>query len=162
MGQCPCPGKVGDAGVDRRCTVGRSGGRVVRRSGGQEAGRVIDSFGTASYRRATPRHEHTRPKPGPQSHGSSPSSALAAPFRRPPRTPRPPSYRREATTVVRFIYKQQQSLDTSRELRMRPIRGLFRLAATGTAFGLAGCGQDVTSPANRPAGGRRPGTRSGV
>jgi hypothetical protein len=34
---------------------------------------------------------------------------------------------------------------------MRPIRGLFRLVATGTALGLAGCEQDVTSPANRPA-----------
>ena len=34
---------------------------------------------------------------------------------------------------------------------MRPTRGLFRLVATGAALGLAGCDQDVTSPANRPA-----------
>src|SRR5205823_10687290 len=42
------------------------------------------------------------------------------------------------------------SLDTSRELRMRPTHGLCLLVATGTALGLAGCDQDVTSPATRP------------
>jgi uncharacterized protein DUF6851/vanadium-dependent haloperoxidase-like protein len=36
---------------------------------------------------------------------------------------------------------------------MRPMRVLFRLVATGAALGLAGCDQDLTSPANRPAAG---------
>jgi hypothetical protein len=34
---------------------------------------------------------------------------------------------------------------------MRRTRGLFRLLATGVALGLAGCDQDVTSPATQPA-----------
>jgi hypothetical protein len=36
------------------------------------AATTIDSPRTAAYPGATPRKEHTRPKPGPQSHGSSP------------------------------------------------------------------------------------------
>ena len=56
-----------------------------------------------------------------------------------------------AGRLDRFIYKRQQSLDASRELRMRRTRGLFRLVAAGVALGLAGCDQDVTSPATRPA-----------
>jgi len=34
---------------------------------------------------------------------------------------------------------------------MRPIHGLCLLVATGTTLGIAGCDQDVTSPATRPA-----------
>jgi hypothetical protein len=39
----------------------------------------VDSFHTASYRGYSPRQRHTRRKPGPQSHGSSLSSATVPP-----------------------------------------------------------------------------------